>query len=244
MAGLGSITDIYLWFFLSSLFFAFGLRSLSAMIMEKIRKEKLWSRHLPAFYIFSALEIAVITMSVFFTDWSSVPWSCRMVIFYAVSALFWFIVIKYPLFPGLPVLLISLGAVLYFNHTVSSMCRADSDPRIAYIRMLSDTIDERTFEFTDCSGNTVFIKGEGRNPELSFDVIEIPDYLFFIPGRVYIFGNLTDAAEDKVIKWFSDRNLILKIKEKKYTLQSLLLLRQYVLTFNKGSKEFKLELAD
>ena len=233
MAEYTSITgNIYLWFFVSALFFGISIKLLTG-------------RHLPGFYVALAFGIGALTLSVFFVDWQTVSWNYRMAVFYLVFSLFWFLTVRFPLFAGLPLVILFFGGAVLINYLVTDWCNISNRGDVAYIRELSESIREFSIEVTDCKGDILFFKRKSDNRTLKFKILEVPDSLFFVPGRIYLYP-LDKGIPDRynVLRFFSERIPLAELRDLDFTLPGMLLLKEYALALDNDRRVFKFRQVD
>lgn len=233
MAEYISITgNIYLWFFVSAFFFALSIKSIL-------------KHNVPLFYTALALSIVILSLSVFFVEWSEIPWNYRMIVFCLGFAAFWFAVVRFPSIPVFVILVLISGSVVFLNFILTDWCRIDAQGSVMHLRELSESDENVSLEITDCRGDLLFLQRVNTEKELSFYVLKVSDEIFFVPGRLYLYplDQGLPAGYKGLVSRFLTKIPFMDMYESRFVLPDMLLLRAYLLVFDsrKGTWEFRLE---
>ncbi len=233
--------NIYLWLFVSALFAGAAFNSLVSSVYELLKKDGLWSRHMPAFYIFLSLAAGILAVSVFFVDWASVVWASEVFFFFFGFTALWLLIFRF-LFPwGMAAVVVMVGVVLFLNFTVSKWQNVDIHPDIAVVRLLSVSDELCEYEITAYGEKTVFRTFPEGKGSVGFYSLVLSPVLFFVPGKNFVFLLSEDRAAPLffgVLEFVADKTECAELETVNYRLPFMLLLREYVLSFNGNSGRF------
>ena len=163
-----------------------------------------------------------------------------MAVFYLAFSGFWFVTARFPLFSGLPLIVLFLGGAVFLNYLVADWCNTDRSSDAAYIRELSESAGEFSIEFTDCKGDVLFLKRKLDDRTLKFQILEVPDFLFFVPGRIYLYPlEKGTPGGFNIIRILSEKTPLLDMSSLDFTLPEMLLLKEYVIILDNGKRMFK-----
>jgi len=190
---------------------------------------------MPAFYMFVSLATGVLAASVFFVDWSSIVWAAGDVFFFFGFTALWLLIFRF-LFPwGAAAVVIMAGTVFFFNFAVSKWQNADIHPDVAVVRLLSVSDRLCEYEITPYGGKTVFRTFPDGKGSVGFYRMVLSPVMFFVPGRNFVFlitENEPAPLFLGVFEFIAGKTKCADLETVKFRLPFMLLLREYVLSFN------------
>ena len=225
--------NLYLWFFVSAFFFALSIKSILKY-------------HVPLFYTALAFSIVVMSLSVFFVEWTTIRWNFWMIAFYLGFTAFWFVVIRFPSIPVFIILVMVAGSCIVLNSILTDWCRVDTTATVMHLRQLSQDDNNISLEITDYSGEFLFLKRKSTERVLSFYVLKVSNELFFVPGRLYLYP--LDRGLPAGFKGFLNRFLtkipFMDMSEFRFEIPEMLLLKEYLLGFDSRNEVWNFRLGN
>lgn len=191
---------------------------------------------MPAFYIFLAMAIAVVTLSVIFIDWKSIVWSKTIIWFSFLSTVLWLIILRFFFYWGAGVFIAGSVFIILVNSFLSGWQSVDENARFLKLRLLTHTSDEYIYELTDPENNVFFISSSGSRANVIFYLLKFDQWIFFVQGRNFFSLNsrngtddLTDTPGFKILMWVSSKINAVSLERIIFPVPELQILKQYEL---------------
>ncbi len=244
MNPLSAVTGtIYFWFFLGAVFLAAAFNSIFSSFLEHLKKVSSWSRHLPAFYFFLSMSIALVSLSVFFVDWKKVIFSPSLVLFVLVTILLFIFIIRFFLFWGAGILLLLAGGVFFLNMILGEWQNMDTHKQILTLRLLTRNKTDYTYEFTIPGKTDYFYNSESGRGRIIIYLIRTVPWLFFVPGKNYVLiDGYTTSWKFRMIQRISGRYGPFFMKKIVFPLPAIQLLWPYRLKLENDKVEIGVDL--
>jgi len=238
------ITNFYTWIFPAAVFTAAGIFNLSSSVKRKRNPKRARGHRIVWFSINISIAFCFIAASAFFVNWSEFIWSTNYLYFSLIIFVLFYLsfILRYII--GLPLFFLLAVIILFFNIYLQEWRPLPASGVLGQYRILSNDMEEITAELSVFNSKSVFVKEDGSDLFLNFEVLKIDRSLFFIDSNNYyrlVEPSSNLGLADKIIIFLTERTFLLSQDSYSVKLFDEVLFYQYSIVLDLHQKKIIIE---